>query len=235
MSPSLFSCPIHKILVATGHLFDRSLLRPTEDYTAQLKENEECSSLLKKWKDKFRPSAHKPKSTLVVDMDGVVFPVALKAERLAGHKLPQTVRSLYPSLHPASYAVSRPNEVRAIVPTKGLFLLGLRISRPGYGILHPSTINAAVLQMYGVAKEIVRFDAVMSAPNFDINLKFSEAIAVARTLVCWQMEMPDDSAEMTATFWKPKKEMPLRQSTAHLCLHLALELLIGCRIGRPNR
>ena len=60
-----------------------------------------------------------------------------------------------------------------ILPAKGMLPLGAYIGSPGFGLIHPTTISAAVLQDAGFQVEQddqfhpVMFDAITLAPNFD--------------------------------------------------------------------
>ena len=66
------------------------------------------------------------------------------------------------------------NVIRMILPAKGMLPMGSCVGSPGFGLIHPTTISAAVLQDAGFLYEDdnpdnpMRFDAISLAPNFDI-------------------------------------------------------------------
>ena len=62
---------------------------------------------------------------------------------------------------------------------------------PGYGMIHPNLINAAVLQCYGLTAASGYFDAMSLAPNFDLLLTQQKATNVACLIAEWNREEPD--------------------------------------------
>ena len=81
--PAMFGYPILHML-ATEQLFDRSFWSPMEEYTTKTKGNKKYIAMLKQWKEKCQVSSYKPKSNLVVDLEGQALPGEVKGERLAG-------------------------------------------------------------------------------------------------------------------------------------------------------
>ena len=85
--------------------------------------------------------------------------------------IPDVEVELKPEYHPTSYHVQS-NAVRMILPAKGMLPLGSYIGSPGFGLIHPTTITAAVLQDIGFVYEDdnpenpMRFDAISLAPKF---------------------------------------------------------------------
>ena len=58
-------------------------------------------------------------------------------------------------------------------------------------LIHPNTINAAVLQRYGVTKTDCSFDAMSLAPNFDLLLNNRQAEQITQMIVGWQIDNPN--------------------------------------------
>ena len=62
--------------------------------------------------------------------------------------IPDVVLELKPEFHPTRYHIQS-NAVRMILPAKGILPMGSYIGSPGFGLIHPTTISAAVLQDAG--------------------------------------------------------------------------------------
>ena len=62
---------------------------------------------------------------------------------------------------------------------------------PGYGVIHPNLINAAVLQCHGLSAANGYCDAMSLAPNFDLLLSQQLATDVARLIAEWNMDEVD--------------------------------------------
>ena len=74
-----------------------------------------------------------------------------------------------------------------MIPTEGIIPMGSLRRVPGYGIIHPNTINAAILQRYGVVQPDCMFDAMSLAPNFDLLLNNQQAERVTQQIVGWEL------------------------------------------------
>ena len=80
---------------------------------------------------------------------------------------------------------------------------------PGYGIIHPNLINAAVLQCYGLTAANGHFDAMSFAPNFDLLLTQQKATDVARLIAEWNSQEEDLGERgklVVQPPWDPSKE-----------------------------
>ena len=77
-------------------------------------------------------------------------------------------RNLHLNLHPTQYEYRMKDDIRLMIPTQGIMPMGSARGVPGYGLIHPNRINAAVLQRYGVVRPDCPFDAMSLAPNFDL-------------------------------------------------------------------
>ena len=88
------------------------------------------------------------------------------------YQIPDVTLQMKPMYHPTRYSIQS-NATRMILPAKGMLPLGSYIGSPGFGLIHPTTISAAVLQDAGFQVEEddpfhpVMFDAITLAPNFD--------------------------------------------------------------------
>ena len=126
----------------------------------------------------------------------------LDAEFLAKWHRTYSIPDLYPEMspeyHPTSFHV-QPNAVRMILPAKGMLPLGSYIGSPGFGLIHASTITAAVLQNAGFVREDdnpqnpMRFDAISLAPNFDIPTGRCRLFGVSGMITDWELyDCPED-------------------------------------------
>ena len=96
-------------------------------------------------------------------------------------------RQLHPNLHPIQYQYRVKEDIRLMIPTEGIIPMGSSRGVPGYGLIHPNTINAAVLQRYGVVQPECSFDAMSLAPNFDLLLNKRQAERVTQQIVGWEL------------------------------------------------
>ena len=121
----------------------------------------------------------------------------------------------HPRLHPMRNQ-KREGDVWLLLPTTGCLPMGSFCGTYGYGIIHPSLINASVIQMSYAsshpdipayarpppergsqepdpekAPEIARasFDMMSVAPNFDLLLEACTAEEMAKTIVRFDMGM----------------------------------------------
>ena len=97
------------------------------------------------------------------------------------------VHALHRDLHPTQYEHRVPEGIRLILPTRGILPMGSSKGVIGYGMIHPNTINAAVLHHYGVEQNTAPFDAMSLLPNFDLLLTNGQAELVARQIVGWTL------------------------------------------------
>ena len=113
-----------------------------------------------------------------------------------------TIPDLYPEMrpeyHPTSFHV-HPTSVRMILPAKGMLPVGSCIGSPGFGLMHPNTITAAVLQNAGFVREDdnpdnpMRFDAFSLAPNyFDIPIGRYRMMALNGMITDWELYEPQE-------------------------------------------
>ena len=178
---STFNVPLLES-IASGHFFDRTFAPVSEDIHKVRKDNERCKELLDQWKSQF-PAGY----------DNVNMKIFRKGEGLTQEFLrkPRTGQlnpgcfNRHPDLHPTAYQPSDPNDIRLILPVRGLLPMGCAKGVPGYGIIHPNLINAAVMQCYGLTAENGHFDAMSLAPNFDLLLTQQKATEVARLIAEW--------------------------------------------------
>ena len=91
-------------------------------------------------------------------------------------------------LHPTAYKPTDPNDIRLVLPAKGILPMGSAKGVVGYGMIHPNLINAAVLQTYGLSSLQGHFDAMSLAPNFDLSLTQQEVAEIAARIAEWSTE-----------------------------------------------
>ena len=60
------------------------------------------------------------------------------------HIMAEPRRKLHPNLHPTQYEYRMKDDLRLMIPTEGIMPMGSARGMPGYGLIHPNTINAAV-------------------------------------------------------------------------------------------
>ena len=163
---STFNIPLLES-IASGHFFDRSFAPVNEDIRQVRRDNERCLQLLEEWKSKF-PANYKNANLKIFKKGEGLTQEFLNTPRTAVLGPGRFER--HPDLHPTGYRMEDPNDIRLILPTKGTLPMGCAKGIVGYGMIHPSLINAAVLQTYGLSSQQGHFDAMSLAPNFDLAL-----------------------------------------------------------------
>ena len=174
------------------------------------RDNARCIELLNQWKSQFP-----------TNYNNVYLKLFRKGEGLTQEflKKPRT-RELgpgcfdrHPDLHPTAYQSTDPNDIRLILPVRGLLPMGCAKGVPGYGMIHPNLINAAVLQCYGLTAASDHFDAMSLAPNFDLLLTQQKATNVARLIAEWNREELDLGERGELVVQSP----PVPQVIQHFC------------------
>ena len=202
---STFNIPLLES-IASGHFFDRSFAPVGEDIDNVRRDNKRCMQLLDQWKSKFPANYNNPN-----------LKIFKKGEGLTREFLNQPTTAIlgpgrferHPDLHPTAYKPTDPNDIRLILPVKGILPMGSAKGVVGYGIIHPSLINAAVLQTYGLSTMQGHFDAMSLAPNFDLLLTQQEASAIAGRIAEWstvEIDMEGQGELIVQTPHDPTKE-----------------------------
>ena len=202
---STFNIPLLES-IASGHFFDRTLAAPDEDFQKVREDNRRCMELLAQWKSEF-PMTYRNENLKIFKKGEGLTQEFLKKPRTGEMK--PGCPTHHPDLHPTAYKPQDPNEVRLILPVRGLLPMGCAKGVPGYGIIHPNLINAAVMQCYGMSSGNNHFDAMSLAPNFDLLLTQQKASDVARLIAEWnsQVEHLGERGEMVVQVpWTPSKE-----------------------------
>ena len=171
--------------IASGHFFDRTFTPMNEDLERVRRDNARCLELLSQWTSQFPD-----------DYSNVNMQILRKGEGLTQEfqKKPRTGNlgagcfARHPDLHPTAYQQTDPNDIRLILPVRGALPMGCAKGVPGYWMIHPNLINAAVLQCYGLTAANLHFDAMSLAPNFDLLLTQQKATNVARLIAEWNIE-----------------------------------------------
>ena len=202
---STFNIPLLES-IASGHFFDRSLAPVNEDIENVRRDNKRCLELLNQWKSKF-PANYKNANLKMFKKGEGLTQEFLNRPRTAVLGPGRFER--HPDLHPTAYKPTDPNDIRLILPAKGILPMGSAKGVVGYGMIHPNLINAAVLQTYGLSSLQGHFDAMSLAPNFDLSLTQQEAAEIAARIADWSTEEIDLDGQgelIVQTPFDPSKE-----------------------------
>ena len=165
-----------------------------------------CLKLLDEWKSKFPANYKNPNLKIFKKGEGLTQEF-LNRPRTAVLGPGRFER--HPDLHPTGYKLEDPNDIRLILPAKGLLPMGSAKGIAGYGVIHPSLINAAVLQTYGLSAQQGHFDAMSLAPNFDLALTQQEATEIAARIAEWstkEIDLEGQNDLIVQTPYNPSKE-----------------------------
>ena len=168
--------------IASGHIFDRTFAPPTEDLEQVRKDNRTCLELLAMWVSQFPEGYDNPNLQLHHSGEGLTRDFL---NRPRTGEMPKGEFTRHPDLHPTAYKITDPNDIRLILPIKGILPMGCASGVVGYGMIHPNLTNAAVLQYHGLTSRNKHFDAMALAPNFDLLLTQGEATEVAKLIAAW--------------------------------------------------
>ena len=184
---STFNVPLLES-IASGHFFDRTFAPVNEDIHKVQQDNKRCLELLNQWKSQFPANYNNANLKVFRKGDGLTQEFLRKPRT---GELGPGCFSRHPDLHPTAYQSTDPNDIRLILPVRGLLPMGCAKGVPGHGMIHPNLINAAVLQCYGLTAANGHFDAMSLAPNFDLLLNQQKAIDVARLIAEWNNKAED--------------------------------------------
>ena len=110
---------------------------------------------------------------------------------------------LKPEFHPTRYHVQS-TAVRMILPAKGVLPMGSYIGSPGFGLIHPTIISAAVLQDAGFFEEDdnhenpMRFDAISFISNFDIPVGRYRMNEIVNLITKWSFCDPEEEEALVS-------------------------------------
>ena len=136
-----------------------------------------------------------------MDWDGEWLPRDLMNSWNKDYQIPVSLR-MVPTHHPTKYVI-QPTATRMILPAKGMLPLGSYIGSPGFGLIHPTTISAAVLQDAGFQVDSedefhpVLFDAITLAPNFDFVTGRNRMIGIVDLIAQWSLIEPEPDDFLT--------------------------------------
>ena len=159
---STFNIPLLES-IASGHFFDRSFAPVNEDIASVRRDDKRCLELLNQWKSKF-PANYKNANLKMFKKGEGLTQEFLNRPRTAVLGPGRFER--HPDLHPTAYKPTDPNDIRLILPAKGILPMGSAKGVVGHGMIHPNLINAAVLQTYDLSSLQGHFDAMSLAQNF---------------------------------------------------------------------
>ena len=137
---STFNIPLLES-IASGHFFDRSFAPVNENIVNVRSDNDRCVKLLDEWKSKF-PANYKNTNLKIFKKGEGLTQEFLNRPRIAVLGPGRFER--HPDLHPTAYKPTDPNDIRLILPAKGILPMGSAKGVVGYGMIHPNLINAAI-------------------------------------------------------------------------------------------
>ena len=184
-----FSYPLMH-MIATGQLFEPYLHHPNASGDDRRQESEYCLDRLAQWVNLFKWNDNPV--NIEMDWEGAWLDSDFVSKWNRNYVIPDVEPEMKPEYHPTSYHV-QPNAVRMILPAKGMLPVGSYIGSPGFGLIHPTTITAAVLQNAGFQydehnpESPMRFDAISLAPNFDIPTGKYRMLGVAGMITDWEL------------------------------------------------
>ena len=175
-------------MIATGQLFEPYVYHPTASGVERRQESEYCLQRLEEWTKLFNWK------TKIVNMNMDWHGTCMDSDYVNKWDRNYTIPDLYPAArpeyHPTNFHIQS-NSVRMILPAKGMLPVGSYIGSPGFGLIHPNTITAAVLQNAGFVYEEdnednpMKFDAISLAPNFDIPTGRCRMMALSGVITDW--------------------------------------------------
>ena len=130
-------------LIANGQIFNPAFLRPMDELKEVNAEIPQCQELLEQWIQE----AEKVKlwGNLTIVKDNRLFP-ARSFSFSPNERLGKIKNYSHPRLHPTRNQ-KRARDVRLFIPSTGCLPMGSFCGTHGYGIIHPNTINASVMQL----------------------------------------------------------------------------------------
>ena len=186
-------------MIATRQSFEPYLYHPDANVDDRRQESEYRLQQLQEWISMF--DKNKMPKNMEMDWDGEWLSPDFVKNWDRNYVIPGVVLELKPEFHPTRYHVQS-NAVRMILPAKGILPMGSYIGSPGFGLIHPTTISAAVLQDAGFFVEDqnphnpMRFDAISLAPNFDIPTGRYRMNDFASLITKWTLFEPDEEVSL---------------------------------------
>ena len=183
-------------MIATGQLFEPYIFHPTANGDDRRAESEYCLKRLDEWIKLFDWKRN-PKN-MNMDWEGDCMNPEYVNKWDHDYSIPNLYPDMRPEYHPTGFHI-HPTSVRMILPAKGMLPVGSYIGSPGFGLIHPNTITAAVLQSAGFVCDDenpdnpMRFDAFSLAPNFDIPTGRCRMVALNGMITDWELyETPQE-------------------------------------------
>ena len=177
-------------MIATGQLFEPYVFHPTASGEDRRAESEYCLEKLDEWISLFEWKSNP--ENVNMDWEGECMDAEYVGKWDRNYSIPDLHPEMRPECHPTSFHI-HPTSVRMILPAKGMLPVGSYVGSPGFGLIHPNTITAAVLQNAGFVREDdnsnnpMRFDAISLAPNFDIPTGRCRMMAVSSMITDWEL------------------------------------------------
>ena len=182
-------------MIATGQLFEPYLYHPDANVDDRRQESEYCLQQPEEWISIF--DKRKMPKNMEMDWDGEWLSPDLVKRWNRNYVILDVTLELKPEFHPTRRHI-QPNAVRMILPAKGILPMGSSIGSPDFGLIHPTTISAAMLQDAGFFEEEqnpdipMRFDAISLAPNFDIPTGRYRMNDIVSLITKWTLYEPDE-------------------------------------------
>ena len=182
-------------MIATGQLFAPYFYHPDAQVQHRRAESRECLELLQSWIDQI--DKRKLPKNMVMDWDGEWLSRDLIKNWVKDYEIPDVEPQLVPTHHPTKYIIQK-NATRMILPAKGILPVGSSVGSPGFGLIHPTTISAAVLQDAGFQVDPENsyrpalFDAITLAPNFDFVCGRNRLSEFVNFITQWTLNEPQE-------------------------------------------
>ena len=182
-------------MIATGQLFEPYLYHPDADVHERRQESDYCLQRLEEWIAMFKWD--KDPKNIEMDWEGNWLDPNFVKNWDRNYVIPDVVLETKPEYHPPRYQV-QPNAIRMILPAKGMLPMGSYLGSPGFGLIHPTTITAAVLQDAGFLYEPdnsqnpMRFDTISLAPNFDVPTGRNRMADIVSLITQWSLYEPPE-------------------------------------------
>ena len=189
-------------MIATGQLFAPYFFHPDADGEDRRAESRECLELLEAWIDTI--DRRKLPKNMAMDWDGEWLSRDFIKNWNKDYEIPDVEPHLVPTHHPTKYAIQK-NATSIILPAKGILPVGSFIRSPRFGLIHPTTISAAVLQDAGFQVDPedscspVLFDAITLAPSFDFVCGGNRLIEMVNFITQWILNEPEEDDTIAYT------------------------------------
>ena len=127
--PTKFNVPVLRS-IGTGQIFDRNFTSPFEDYVKRVEDSKTCVELLDKWEKLFDDKPENANLQTHRTGEGLTKEYHSCSP---DYQMDAGVPALHPDLHPTQYEHRVPEDIRLILPTRGILPMGSSKD----GMMHP--------------------------------------------------------------------------------------------------